>query len=636
MTPHDAKNPAKSGISPSGPSEEPRVILDAVCTAQRKLRLQAGLNLSSKLAPAIFGMASLTLLALLWMRAPQEASLVVGASAATLVAAAFFVGFVLGPSQLSAAVTLDRALGRQGQLAATFEHYRSGPTQGAYQTLLLKREAPAIAAMEQQVPIHLVAPKSLGTSALVAVGFAALLTISPPPPRQLPPAGTNRASEPPPSQLLSSDEAEYLQQQAQQTAKEATSEEGLGAAQEFLELVEEVSAGSLDRKEALQRAAALKSELEESAPGEGTLGDEWKKRGRQLSKSSITEKLGEALNEQRLEDAAEALRTLAERLRDERKPLSKKELDELRESIQRTRQARQTPIDQQAATQNDNARERLQEKRQRLLEKKQEGSATSSELAELERTERKLERLDRRKKQEQEALSELDRALAKAAEELAELQNGSQKKSSDFLDQAARSMNQEAERRLTDEEKKELLDQIERLKERLRQQQKDKKLQERLREFQQKARGRRGQKGSPQGRPKTIPIPQPGDSQNAGGPTGTEGKKGESGPASQQASGQQPGDAHDPQLTGEQDQRLDAEAKNASAAARDTGEGQTESETIASAAQEGFAAGHYEDLYTEYKTVFEEVMERESIPQGRKRHVERYFELIRPRESQTK
>ncbi len=628
MTPDNAKNSAAANAAALAPPAEQHVVLCAVRSAQRRLRVQAGLNLSSRLTPAIGGMASLILLFLLRSGAPRTSSLFVGFVALGLVALVFVIGFLLGPSKLSAALSLDRALGRQGQLVATFDHHRAGHTNGPYQKLLLAREIPALQAQPGSF-ISFKRPPNAGATALVAIGFVALLTVSPPPPAKLPPS--QELPSPKKEQLLSPDEAKYIENEAQKALEQASSTEGRGAAQELLELVKEVSAGTLDRKEALQRAAALKSELENEGRKGRALKKRLEKRGRQLSDSALTEDLGKAMSEQRLDDAAEALRALAERLRDERKPLSKKELDELRESLERAGKERKAET-AQASSSEQKGHKQLEEKRRRLFKKKQDGSATAADLEELERTERELERLDRRKKEEQKTLSELDRALAQAAQELAELQKDSRQKSSEFLDKAAKSLEQQAGRALTDKEKKELLDQIERLKERLRQQQKDKKLQKRLQEFQQRARGQRKQ--GPQGQPRTVPIPRPGKPQAGPGREGAKGQGSQKEQAHSGTSGKKPGQAHHPDVSGEATKRLENEPQAASAAAQDTGKGPTESETIASAAEEGFVAGHYEELYTEYHTVMEEVMEKESIPEGRKRHVERYFELIRPRENE--
>jgi hypothetical protein len=64
-------------------------------------------------------------------------------------------------------------------------------------------------------------------------------------------------------------------------------------------------------------------------------------------------------------------------------------------------------------------------------------------------------------------------------------------------------------------------------------------------------------------------------------------------------------------------------------------EGPTRSEIIMSAADRGFASRSYRDVYTDYESHAEEVLERDEIPAGYRFYVRRYFQLIRPRDGET-
>lgn len=121
------------------------------------------------------------------------------------------------------------------------------------------------------------------------------------------------------------------------------------------------------------------------------------------------------------------------------------------------------------------------------------------------------------------------------------------------------------------------------------------------------------------------PVPMPGQGEGPG--------KAEAGSqeGEQPGVGKEAGHAHDPNLVGEASRLEGAKAQDAAAVAQDTGEGHSASETIRTAAEEGFSSTSYERLFREYRTAAEEVMEKESVPPGRKAHVRRYFELIRPR-----
>jgi hypothetical protein len=62
--------------------------------------------------------------------------------------------------------------------------------------------------------------------------------------------------------------------------------------------------------------------------------------------------------------------------------------------------------------------------------------------------------------------------------------------------------------------------------------------------------------------------------------------------------------------------------------------GPTRSEVILDAADRGFATTSYRNVYTEYRSHAEEVLERDEIPPGYRFYVERYFQLIRPRRAE--
>ncbi|MCS6899466.1 MAG: hypothetical protein RMJ98_07055 [Myxococcales bacterium] len=68
------------------------------------------------------------------------------------------------------------------------------------------------------------------------------------------------------------------------------------------------------------------------------------------------------------------------------------------------------------------------------------------------------------------------------------------------------------------------------------------------------------------------------------------------------------------------------------AAAGDTGQGPSVSETILGAAQRGFVGKSYKKVYADYKTHAEEAMKKEDIPPGYRFYIQRYFQLIRPRD----
>ena len=75
--------------------------------------------------------------------------------------------------------------------------------------------------------------------------------------------------------------------------------------------------------------------------------------------------------------------------------------------------------------------------------------------------------------------------------------------------------------------------------------------------------------------------------------------------------------------TGRVDKKVDGEQGS---------KGESKSEVIKGASEEGFASRKYKDVYGDYSEVVEEVMEKDNVPKGYRYYVKRYFQLIKPRE----
>jgi hypothetical protein len=467
------------------------------------------------------------------------------------------------------------------------------------------------------------------------LSLLALLVLLPVPPQVVVRPATAPVNEDVSAAWIASDDAELLQRSAVELSNAAESEEAQEAAERYNELVLRVVSGELTQAEAFRLAADLEADLEASAARAQELSDGLKRRGEKLKERKITRAVGEALSDGRVKDAEEALRKLSERLASDTSPLSKKELEELRLSLEELRKETETTLSkEEKAAESELSKEEqsLKKERERLLKKKQAGTANKSELQQLDKTERKLKRLSRRRKEAQakKTLSELDKQLAEAARDIAK----EAKKSGQFLDQAADTLNEGQKKQLSDKEKREVLKQLKALKERMRRQNQGSEQEKRLREFQKRARGQSGQDSKQkEGKPGGKKGEKRGLGSLSLGPGGMQIPGGGEGEQSAQApgTGEKPGHAHDPNMEGASTELPGAGAEDKTAVAQDSGEGQSASETIASVAEEGFQPGSYERLFHEYHTVFEEVMEKESVPQGRKAHVMRYFELIRPR-----
>jgi hypothetical protein len=93
------------------------------------------------------------------------------------------------------------------------------------------------------------------------------------------------------------------------------------------------------------------------------------------------------------------------------------------------------------------------------------------------------------------------------------------------------------------------------------------------------------------------------------------------------------GTGHDPNVQGGAT-TLKGQTQDSQLAGQDTGQGGSRSEIIQGAAERGFASRGYTKVYREYHTVAEEAIDKDEIPGGYRFYVRRYFQLIRPRDSQ--
>lgn len=134
---------------------------------------------------------------------------------------------------------------------------------------------------------------------------------------------------------------------------------------------------------------------------------------------------------------------------------------------------------------------------------------------------------------------------------------------------------------------------------------------ENMRKFLQRAKGEKGQEGAGEGAPD-----QPNQGESPGGTDPVETNS-----SSKGAGDKALGEATDMNSKGP-DSKLEG---------RDA-EGPSKSEIIKAASEEGFATTDYKDVYVDYESVVEEVMEREEVPAGYRYYIKRYFELIKPRE----
>jgi hypothetical protein len=491
----------------------------------------------------------------------------------------------------------------------------------------VQRPSPARA-----VPLHI--PRSTWVSvalALLVVGISRLSPHAEPVPAPTPVARTI------PSVDLSEDDLAALRQSVDELARGADSPELSSAIARFNQLVEQLAEHQLDRRELFQRLAEIERSLGAPAELEAAVDQGLRDIATELEKSPLTRPIAEALKQQRLPDAEKALRELADRLTRKDK-VADSELERLRKALEQASQQSAGRLQRL-----EEARRNLEQEQRRLLNKKQkEGSAATPPEAQADQK-RRLDRLERERSEAagaQKELSQLDRDLAKAAQDLMREMG----KSADSLRSGAEDMNRMARKQMSEREKRELKQKLEELKELLRQggPGREEHLR-RLRQFAERARGKAGegagnepQGGNGQGGKgqkqltlgpggQSIPIPMP---EQRSGPAGRAGSG--DGQGKGEAGSKDWGSGSDPKLQGDSSD-LKGKTEDVSAAAVDTGQGSSTSQVVYGAAERGFTGARYKNVYTQYRTVAEDVLQQENIPAGYEFYVRRYFQLIRPR-----
>jgi len=481
---------------------------------------------------------------------------------------------------------------------------------------------------------------------------------------------------------LSADDIDLFRDAAKELAKRDQSPEVQAAVERFNQLIEDIANKRLDRTEAFRKMEAIERDLLKGAEADRkALEEALNQMGKDLESSDLAKPLAESLKKNDLQKAQKDLKELAERLKekDGKKKPDKAALEKLRDAL---RKASERQKDSLAAI-----NEKRAETREELLKKKQRknendaGAQDEKEERLLKKKERELERLDREAEQKERVgrqLDKLDRQLAKAAEDLLREMGAS----AEDLQQAAEDLNRMQEEAMSEKEKEELRQRLEELRDLLRQQgQAGKQRMSRMLRFGKRARGGSGkgqQQGQDQGQGQEGQDGQEGQ-EGQDGQEGQEGKQGQNGPSGNQGGqgkqwvigpggkkmlvlsqgggqgqgegqgegqgqgqgqnggqGTEPGgkgigSGHDGNIAGK---RTDPKMGTADVQAQglDSGDGPSNSEVILAAAERGFKGGGYKKVFTQYRTVAEEQINKEKVPDGYRFYVQRYFQLIRPRE----
>lgn len=492
-------------------------------------------------------------------------------------------------------------------------------------------------------------PRDLLGVVVLGAGVAALALLRlPPPPIPLAPQAKQIDAI-----QMSPDDVELFRDAARELTRKDQSPEVKAAIEKFNQLVEDIANKRLDRLEAFRRMEEIEREMLSSAAADAKAFDEaLKQTAEELKKSDLSKPFADSLEKRDLEKAKKDLRDLSKQLKSGKKP-DKAALDKLKKALERASAKKKEALEA--------INEKRNELREHLLKKVRDknepdaGAPKPEEERLLKKKQRELERLDReaeRQQQAQRKLDRLDRDLAKAAEDLLKDLG----LSADDLEQAAEDINRMQEEEMSDKEKEELRQRLQELRELLRQQgQGSKQRMARMLKFGKRARGgqsgqrgQQGEKGDEQGDEgrdgegkdgqgkdgqgmgpggKVLTLQRgsgPGSLPGGGGP-------GQPGGTGQSGTGKEAGVGHDPNLAGKRTD-LKGETHDVEAQGIDTKQGPSNSEVILTAAERGFKGSGYKKVFTDYRTQAEKEINKDTVPDGYRFYVHRYFQLIRPRE----
>jgi len=428
---------------------------------------------------------------------------------------------------------------------------------------------------------------------------------------------------------------------------------------ELEQLLADVENRSISRKEFLERLGQIEEKhFDKQEDKVDQLAEQLKEAAEELEKvakkdldaSPDAKKLVDALKQKDLAKAAQAAEDLAKKLQNDE--MSQKELERLASVLEKFSELidpndpkiqklmeenkelirkLQDLFDQNKLSDKEKKRLNDLKKKQDEMEKRgnaQKGKMTSRELQQLQR---KTE--DMAKKAREAAEQKKENAKSKKPDDAAK------QKESDFRQEASRraeEMKEALEQGAKEQEKKDAqrmaqkqLDELREAMQRQRSQgQKESESEQRgeqMKDFLERARGEKERAGS------TEKGQGEGNSQRQKEQAGGEDKSNSEGPKPQKSHESNSANLGEGFRELGEETSMDSKKVDENLSGRDA-KGASKSEIIRAASEEGFANTQYKDVFVDYESVVEEVMEKEKVPPGYRYYVKRYFQLIRPQE----
>lgn len=400
------------------------------------------------------------------------------------------------------------------------------------------------------------------------------------------------------------------------------------------ELLTKAQNGELTKEQLLEEMKKAEEKFQEgNDPKLDEAMSDLQETGKELQKDKMTKELGKALEQGDLEKAQKEMEELAKKLEndeltDKQKEQLSKALEKTAEKFDKKEQKREKDLDKQIAQQ-----KQKMEKMKRQLDKEQDAQKKEQQSRRLDKEKRDLDKLERKKQERKESqakrnLKELHRDMKEAAQNTKKQKDQTKEQQQEQQKQAARKMRNmrrntgkvDQDQRKVQTQKK-VASQLTDLREAMRRAKQRGKggpkdmfgRNSKNRDFGRRARG---QKGSGQ-------AWKPGQGNKPG-----QGQGNKPGGKGNKPGGDSYGEGHDPDMMG------DVTAKQGNTKDESVsgvhGKGPSARETVLSSAQKGFASKKYKEVYAEYKSIVEDVMQAENVPSGYKYYIKRYFQKIKP------
>jgi hypothetical protein len=414
---------------------------------------------------------------------------------------------------------------------------------------------------------------------------------------------------------------------------------------ELLGVLADLEAGEIDRAEALRRIAELEEQLHqaETALQEKLEEDPWllgegmRELAEDLRQHEIMQEVSEALAKADAEDVEKELQELMDRAEAEGGDL-KKELDKALEEMARSLQ--------RSANENTGTKQAMEEA-ERELKRQQKNPAEDPEEQEraLERKKDKLEELRRQHEREQKAREQLDQLKQLSRQSQGDSQSGSSKeKRQDAQKKLSEGAGKASQKSRQSKQMNDVRDAMDQAKSFVQREGQSGESENRRKQQQQRfAKAAKGEKGK-DGKPATMLVE--GEVGENGEPMGRmgEGQEGQ-GEGDSDGDGEGQGEGQGSQTSpgvgtgigeGSVDalgdpSQLNVKAKSERVDAKQ-GKGQTRAEVIETASQEGFATESYRRVFRDYESFAQSTMDNEELPEGQRRRVKRYYQMIQPRD----